>query len=172
MVINNDQQTILISLVALIVSLLSFAISLLAYRRDKSALKLSFRKRSFIVHARPPYKPKTNYTTVTATNVGRRLCTINHMGHKNLWQLGIEQIWGDGLAKNPANLNEGAFVTYLAEYEKITKPEWKKIAYFFVVDSTGRETRVRATDRFRYAAFIVLLWLYRHRPFKQGEQAD
>ena len=163
---NPSQQSVIVSVIALIVSVLSLTIAMLNYRRDRAKIKLVLRE-SRIANARPPYRSDILYKNITATNIGRRPRIIKQMGHKNLWDFKKDAMWGDALGKNPTTLGEGESITYLAEYENVIKKDWDRISHFFVVDSTGKEKRLRKTDIVRYGIFIMLLWLYDHKPFKK-----
>lgn len=131
-----------VALLALVVAVVSLWVAWRSFKRDRADAKITVMHEAHIKNARPPYSSDITYVSITVTNVGRRPLTINHVGFKKLWSLGMDYVIGDSLRLNPKRIEEGHFASYLVERDTITKDmKYNQVAYFFAVDATGKEYR-------------------------------
>lgn len=130
--------SLIISILALLVSVALGVLRLVEFNRDKVKVSLKCEADQLIVArgGSSPYKDGVKYICVTVMNRGRRPVTIQNVAYVLADTKEKYGIFADSLLNTLKELTEGKAAQYFVEQDKVPLD---KIKYFIAIDSIGRK---------------------------------
>jgi len=129
---------------------ISLLVTILAYYRDRAAIKITIAKDQRIIHGElMGYEPNKIYMIMTVSNYGRRPVTINKAGCIYLKHIG-GFIFSDSM-RGSKELKEGRSVDYAAEQDSI---DFSDIAFFTAYDAIGNVYKLA------YSSWLIRFWYW------------
>ena len=134
--------SLIISILALLISIVLAIIRILDYRRDRANIVLKCETDQYIVASggQNPYKNGVKYFVVTVMNKGRRPVTITRVDYTPKNKKENYGTFADSFKPGFRELTEGKSTQYLVQQDKIPLD---KIKYIVAIDTIDRKFKTK-----------------------------